>query len=127
MMSFWDRLKERSHPLIMHPAVFIGGFLLVGLLFAMQSWLGLRMWYRTVSLSIFLLVAAWELQYLAWGMFCWALWFWLGPKLQKAGWKYLTFRILPLSVLMSVGVEMMLVAVSAVTDEQASDVVLAKG
>lgn len=109
-MSFWGRFKDRSHPIIMHPAVFISGFLLVGFLFAIQQWVGLRMWYRNVSISVLLLAAAWELQYLAWGVLCWALWFWLGPKLQKAGWKYLTFRILPLSVLMSVGVEMILVA-----------------
>jgi two-component system, LytTR family, sensor kinase len=110
-MSIRDRFRDRSHPLIMHPAVFISGFLLVGLLFAMQSWLNLRMWYRHVPISSLLLVAAWELQYLAWGVLCWALWFWLGAKLQKADWKYLTIRLLPLSVLMSIGVEMMLVAV----------------
>lgn len=109
-MSLWDRFKERSHPFIMNPAVFISGFLLVGFLFALQQWVGYRMWYRSVSISILIIAAAWGLQYLAWSVFCWTLWFWLGPKLQKAGWKYLIFRILPLSILMSVVVEMILVA-----------------
>lgn len=108
-MSLRERLKDRSHPFILHPAAYLGGFLLVGFLFAIQQWVGLRMWYRSVSISIFLVVGGWELQYLAWGILCWALWFWSGPKLQKADWKYLISRILPLSVLMSVGVEMMLV------------------
>lgn len=109
-MALRDRFPDHSHPFILQPAMFIGGFLLVGLLFAIQSWLNLRMWYRNIPISSLVLVAAWELQYLAWGLFCWALWFWRGQTLQKAGWKYLTVRILPLSVLMSVGVEMMLVA-----------------
>lgn len=108
-MALRDRFKERSRPFLMHPAIFISGFLLVGFLFAVQQWVGLRMWYRRVSISIIVLAGAWELQYLAWGVFCWALWFWLGPKLQKAGWKYLAFRILPLSILMSVVVEILLV------------------
>jgi len=109
-MKLSDRFKDRSHPFIMNPAVFLSGFLLVGFLFAIQQWVGYRIWYRSVSISVLLIVAAWEVQYLAWGVLSWALWFWLGAKLQKAGWKYLTFRILPLSILMSVCVEMILVA-----------------
>lgn len=94
----------------MHPAVFLAGFLLVGLLFAIQQWVGVHMWYRRFQVSIFLIAGAWDLQYFLWGIFCWALWFWLGSTLQKANWKYVLFRILPLSILMSVVVEVVLVA-----------------
>lgn len=110
MMALWDRFKDRSHPFIMNPAVFLSGFVLVGFLFAIQQWVGLRIWYRSVSWNVLIVVAAWELQFLTWGVLCWTLWFWLGGKLQKAGWKYLTFRILPSSILMSVCVSMILVA-----------------
>ncbi|HEY2469605.1 MAG TPA: histidine kinase [Terracidiphilus sp.] len=94
----------------MHPAVFIAGFLLVGLLFATQQWVGVHMWYRRFQVSIFLVAAGWELQYVLWGVFCWMLWFWLGSTLQKANWKYILFRLFPLSILMSVVVEVVLVA-----------------
>lgn len=93
----------------MHPAVFIAGFLLVGLLFATQQWVGLRVWYSRIQISILPLAGGWELQYFLWGVFCWTLWFWLGTTLQKARWNYILFRILPLSVLMSVVVELALV------------------
>ena len=109
-MNWKERFKARSQPLIMHPAVFLAGFLLVGFLFAMQQWVGMHMWYRRFQVSIFLLAGAWDLQYLLWGMFSWTLWFWLGSTLQKANWKYLLFRILPLSIFMSVVVELVLVA-----------------
>jgi hypothetical protein len=109
-MSLKERFRARSQPLIMHPAVFIAGFLLVGLLFATQQWVGVHMWYRRFQVSIFLVAAGWELQYVLWGVFCWMLWFWLGSTLQKANWKYILFRLFPLSILMSVVVEVVLVA-----------------
>lgn len=108
-MMLWNRWKDRTNPLILHPGIFIGGFLLVGFLFAIQQWVGLRMWYRNTPITVFHVVAAWELQYLVWGGLCWLLWFWFGKRLQKADWKYLISRILPLSILLSVGVEMILV------------------
>ena len=104
-MTIQERFKARSRPLLMHPAVFVSGFLVVGLLFAVQQWVGLRMWYTRVQIGVLPVAAAWELQYLLWGIFCWLLWFWLGVSLQKAKWTYLLFRILPLSILMSVAVE----------------------
>lgn len=109
-MTWKERFKVRSQPLIMHPVVFLAGFLLVGFLFAIQQWVGMHMWYRRFQVSFVLLAGAWDLQYLLWGMFCWTLWFWLGGTLQRANWKYILFRILPLSIFMSVVVELVLVA-----------------
>ena len=109
-MTLKERFIARSQPLIMHPAVFLAGFLLVGLLFAMQQWVGMHVWYRRFHISIFLIASGWALQYLLWGILCWILWFWLGTTLQRASWKYLLLRILPLSILMAVLVEAALVA-----------------
>ena len=94
----------------MRPVPFLGSFLIVGLMFALQQWLGARIWYQKVPFNLVPLIGAWEFQYLLWGIFCWILWNWLGDRLQKAGWKYILIRIVPLSILMSVVVEMALTA-----------------
>lgn len=92
----------------MRPIPFLGSFLIVGLLFALQQWLGMRVMYPKAQYNLLPAIAAWEIQYLLWGTFCWFLWFWLGDSLQKAGWRYILLRIVPLSILMSVVVEMAL-------------------
>jgi sensor histidine kinase YesM len=94
----------------MRPIPFLGSFLLVGLLFALQQWLGMRIMWQKSAFSLLPAIAGWELQYLLWGLFCWFLWLWLGDGLQKAGWRYILIRIVPLSVAMSVIVEMALAA-----------------
>jgi len=94
----------------MRPIPFVGSFLIVGMLFALQQWVGARTWNPKMQFDLLPVVGAWELQYLVWGIFCWFLWVWLGPSLQKAGWKYILIRIVPLSILMSVAVEMALAA-----------------
>ncbi len=101
---------SRSKRLGLRPIPFLGSFLVVGLLFAIQQWLGARIWYQHLEFNLLPVIAAWELQYLLWGIFCWCLWLWLGEKLQKCGWLYLLSRILPLSIVMGVAVEMALAA-----------------
>lgn len=94
----------------MRPLPFLGSFLIVGLLFALQQWLGMRVMYQKSPYNLMPGIAAWELQYLLWGIFCWFLWLWRGDSLQKAGWRYILLRIVPLSMVMSVVVEMALAA-----------------
>jgi len=89
---------------------FLGCFLAVGLLFALQQWLGARVMMPKMVWKLLPAIGAWELQYLLWGIFSWLLWYWYGEKLQKAGWRYLLTRILPLSIVLSVVVEMALAA-----------------
>jgi two-component system LytT family sensor kinase len=67
------------------------------------------MWQKS-AYSVWPAIEGWELQYLLWGIFCWSLWLWLGDRLQKAGWRYILIRIVPLSVAMSIVVEMALAA-----------------
>lgn len=105
-----EMLFGRSKRLGMRPIPFVGSFLIVGLLFAIQQWVGARTWNPKMQFDLLPVIGAWELQYLLWGLFCWFLWSWLGSTLQKAGWKYLLFRIVPVSILMSVVVEMALAA-----------------
>ena len=103
-------LFSRSDRVGMRPLPFLGSFLIVGLLFALQQWLGMRILYQKSPFNLLPAVAAWELQYLLWGIFSWFLWLWLGDSLQKAGWRYILTRIVPLSIVMSVVVEMALAA-----------------
>jgi two-component system LytT family sensor kinase len=104
------RLFGRSERVGMRPIPFLGSFLTVGLLFALQQWLGMRIMWQKSAYSLWPAVAGWELQYLLWGIFCWSLWLWLGDRLQKAGWRYILLRIVPLSIVMSIIVEMALAA-----------------
>ena len=90
---------------------FIGSFLAVALLFAVQQWLNARIWYPKTHINPFRLIAAWEMQYFLWGVICWNLWRWHGEKLRRAGWRYLLFVMGPLSVVLGIGVEMALVGI----------------
>lgn len=105
-LNFLARVKARSQPIVFHPAVFIGGFVCLGFLFALQSWVSARTWSYGYKISLPLLLEAWGAQYLIWGVLCWLLWFWLGQRLQQEGLAWILTRILPLSLLISVGEEM---------------------
>ena len=87
---------------------FLGSFLLVGLLFAIQQWLGARIWYPKVDVKLPMVIAGWELQYFVWGTICWLMWHWMGDRLQNAGWRFILFALLPFSVVVGIGVEMVL-------------------
>jgi len=106
-----DKGKSRkAERYVIRPLPFLGCFLAVGLLFALQQWLGARIMMPKMVWKLLPAIGAWELQYLLWGIFSWLLWYWWGDKLQKAGWRYLLTRILPLSIVLSVVVEMALAA-----------------
>ena len=102
-----DSIQTEPRKLRLIP--FLGSFLAVALLFAVQQYLGARMWYPKAHVRLPLIVAAWEVQYFLWGVFCWALWRWHGDKLRRAGWRYLLFVIVPVSIVMGIAVEMTLV------------------
>jgi len=96
--------KARSQPVIMHPVVFVSAFLLLGALFALQEWIGMHLWNYHVTFS--LVLEAWSVQYFLWGVFSWLLWWRLGPKVQQATLLCTLTRILPLSIAVSIVVEM---------------------
>jgi hypothetical protein len=88
----------------MHPAIFIGTFILLGGLFALQDWVSLRLWGYRASLSIAL--EAWGLQYFLWGVLCWLLWQWFGTQIQRVSAVRILTIVLPLSIVTSVAEEM---------------------
>jgi two-component system LytT family sensor kinase len=93
----------------MHPAVFIGGATLLGILFALQDWISSRFWNYHVNPG--LLLRAWGVQFFIWGVLCWLLWWKLRPQINKANaWCMLT-RVLPLSIVVSIFAEMIWIVV----------------
>jgi len=88
--------QGRSQPLFMHPAIFVPTFVLVGELFALQSWINLRHWGYHVNSAI--LFGAWGTQYFIWGALCWLMWRFLPHLITKANLTQILTRILPLSL-----------------------------
>lgn len=109
-MSLSERLRSRSQPLVMHPAIFVSGFVAVGLCFAVQDWMAEHtMAMHKIGLPI--LMQAWGVQFFLLGVFCWIVWFWLGPDVQRASGSWMLTRLLPLSIVVSVVEELLWVAV----------------
>ena len=79
----------------MHPLIFITGVTSLGLLFALQDWIGSRFWNYHVNL--FLLMEAWGAQFFIWGVLCWILWWTLRPQISNASIKTILLFFLPLS------------------------------
>jgi two-component system LytT family sensor kinase len=88
----------------MHPVIFVGSSVVLGLLFAVQEWTSLRLW--SYHIGIFQALEAWGVQYFIWGVLCWLLWWWLGPQIQRAQLAAIITRLLPLSIVVSVLEEM---------------------
>jgi two-component system LytT family sensor kinase len=94
----------RAQPVFMHPAVFVGASVLLGMLFALQQWMSVRLWNYHIGIP--LLLEAWGLQFFLLGVMCWLLWRWMGPRIQQASVFYIVTRLLPLSIAASVAEEM---------------------
>jgi two-component system LytT family sensor kinase len=109
MVSERDSIQTDPQKMRFFP--FLGSFMAVGLLFALQQYLNARIWYPKTHISPLRLISAWEVQYFLWGVICWTLWRWHGEKLRRAGWRYLLFVMGPLSVALGIGVEMALVEI----------------
>jgi two-component system, LytTR family, sensor kinase len=88
----------------MHPAIFIGASVLVGMLFALQEFLNARRWgYR---IGLFFLGEMWGMQFLLWGIICWLMWRFLSSFIVRARLSALLTRVLPLSIVLSILEEM---------------------
>ena len=88
----------------MHPAIFVGSSVLLGLLFALQEWTHSRLW--SYHIGILQVLEAWAVQYFIWGAICWLLWRWFGHQIQRARLVALITLLLPLSFVISVLEEM---------------------
>lgn len=103
-MKRTQETNQPEHPFFMHPAIFIGSSVLVGLLFALQEYLNARRWgYR---IALLFLSEMWGMQFLLWGVICWLLWRFLRSFIVNAGLGTLLARILPLSIALSILEEM---------------------
>ena len=85
------------------PAFLVAGALLAAV-FALQEWVEVRQMSRHISFT--LLLAAWGVQYLLWGVICWGVWRLLGKKLQTISLFWALAALLPLSFLLSLLEEM---------------------
>ena len=96
--------QGRVRPILMHPLIFIGIWVLLGDLFALQEWLNLRRWGYQISVSVEL--ESWGVEFLIWGVFSWLLWRFRSAFIQNASLGKLLSRIVPLSVFMCLAKEM---------------------
>jgi hypothetical protein len=88
----------------MNLAVFLATGALLAAVFALQEWVEVRQMSRHINFT--LLLGAWGVQYLLWGMICWGLWRFLGTKLQKTSLVGAITWVFPLSVFLSILEEM---------------------
>jgi hypothetical protein len=88
----------------MNPAVFLSTGALLAALFALQEWVEVRQMSHHIDFT--LLLEAWGVQYLLWGLICWGLWRFFGTKLQRVSLFWAIAGVFPLSILLSVAEEM---------------------
>jgi two-component system, LytTR family, sensor kinase len=92
--------QARTQPLFMHPAICIPAFVVVGELFALQTWINLTHWgYHVGSVILF---GAWGTQYLIWGVLLWLMWRFLPHLITNSNLTEVLTRILPLSLVFPV-------------------------
>lgn len=98
----------RTKPGLMHPAVFIPAFTMVGLLFGLQEWMRFRMWNYPIR-GLFVL-ESWGVEFLVWGIICWLVWRLLRTFIRTANARQIVTLVLPLSIVASLIQEMVTVA-----------------
>ena len=100
---------NRDEPVFMHPLIFISASTLVGLLFAFQEWYSIhKMGYHIPALVFF---ESWGFQFLVWGSICWLFWRFLKTSIQRANLLTCLTVFLPLSIITSLGQQMLYVLV----------------
>jgi two-component system LytT family sensor kinase len=88
--------QQRAYTIIMHPAVFIPLWVMLGMVFAFQDWLNFRRWGYHVSAKI--TFESWGVEYLVLGVLCWLMWRFLHPFIVRANALDMLTWVLPLSV-----------------------------
>jgi two-component system, LytTR family, sensor kinase len=107
----FPKVRNRTVLPFLNPVVFVGAFTLLGMLFGLQAWVSMHSWYKHISITFMLLMAAWCVQYFLLGSICWLLWWRLGRHVQSATLLTMLTCVLPLSLAVSVLEEMIWVAV----------------
>jgi|HubBroStandDraft_4_1064222.scaffolds.fasta_scaffold02992_4 two-component system LytT family sensor kinase len=91
-----DEPVKHQRSILTHPAVVIGAFVLIGMLFALQEWINLRLWGYKISAKIEF--ESWGMQFLIWGVLCWLMGRFLQPVILRATPRRLLTQVLPLSI-----------------------------
>jgi two-component system LytT family sensor kinase len=95
---------RQKPPAFMHPLIFVGASVLLGILFASQEWASFRqMGYRVKADIVF---ETWVFHFFIWGIICWLLWRFLEDQIKNAGVAVLITKFLPLSIAVSIIEEM---------------------
>jgi two-component system, LytTR family, sensor kinase len=95
---------NRTQLALMHPAVFLGAWVLLGTVFALQDWINVLRWGFHVSLLIEL--EAWDVEYLIWGILSLLMWRFAGAFIQNGRLGRVLATVIPLSIVLSVLKEM---------------------
>lgn len=98
------RQNRREVDILMHPAVFIGASVLLGLLFSVQEWVSTLRMGTHVPLTVIL--AAWGFHYFLWGAILWSIWAFFQQSIQCGSLKTILAGFLPLSLAVSIIEEM---------------------
>lgn len=84
---------------------------MLGTLFGLQNWVSMHSWYKHVTITFGILMAAWCVQYFLLGVICWLLWWRFERYVRTAAVRTMLTFILPLSLAVSVLEEMIWVAI----------------
>ncbi len=89
-----------DQPAFMRPVIFLGTWIGLGALFALQEYVGARSWNYHVRFTLLLL--AWEVHLILWGLICQVLWWRYRGAIQAANLTSILTRFLPASIVISV-------------------------
>jgi two-component system LytT family sensor kinase len=80
--------------------VFLAGWVGLGALFALQEFVGMRSWGYHGHFGVIL--AAWAVHFLFWGLICLGMWWKLRDPIRNADLRYILTRLVPLSLIVCV-------------------------
>jgi len=99
-----SKTHNRAQLALMHPVVFLGAWLILGTVFALQDWINVLRWGFHVNLLVEL--EAWDVEYLIWGILSWLMWRFAGTFIQNCRLGRVLVTVIPLSIALSVLKEM---------------------
>ncbi|WP_446743934.1 sensor histidine kinase [Silvibacterium acidisoli] len=94
-------MSSRKHrPALLHPVVFLSGWVLLACLFAAQEYVADRSWNHTLSFGY--VFELWAFDFILWGVICLVMWWKLRERIETASSRCIVLYVVPLSLLVSV-------------------------
>jgi len=103
-MTVQPKARHRTQLVLMHPVVFLGAWVLLGTVLALQDWINLHRWGYHISFVIEL--EAWDMEFLIFGILSFLMWRFAGTFIQNGRLGRVLAAAFPLSVAVSVLKEM---------------------